>query len=149
MLPDVVQEICLGLLIALPRYENRQESFMPYVYRICRNKLVDQYRKSGRNKSVPTAVVPDQADHAAPAPDEAAMTRLDPALRALAVLSPGYRRILSLRLIHDLTAEQTARIIGGKSAVAIRLAQHRALTKVREALNDPIFSVRNGPSVAD
>jgi RNA polymerase sigma-70 factor (ECF subfamily) len=51
----------------------------------------------------------------------------------LATLAPRQRDILQLRLIAGLSAEETA-IHLGLTATAVRVAQHRALAKLRSAL---------------
>lgn len=56
-----------------------------------------------------------------------------PAARLLALLSDTQREVLRLRVVHGLSAQQTAAVLGSTPA-AIKLTQHRALEVLRDAL---------------
>lgn len=131
---DVAQEVCLAVLGALPRYTDRPESFLPFVYGIAAHKVADHYRKAGRDKGEPTADVPDGIDLEA-SPEQQTM-RADVRARLtklLDTLAPRQREIIRLRLIVGLSAQETAVAIG-LTATAVRVAQHRALAKLRANL---------------
>lgn len=128
---DVAQEICLAVLSALPRYQDDCQSFLPFIYGIAAHKVADYYRRAGRDKSDPTDTVPDCIDLDA-GPEQATMrndtrARLD---RLLSTLAPRQREILRLRLVVGLSAQETATAIG-LTATAVRVAQHRALARLR------------------
>jgi RNA polymerase sigma-70 factor (ECF subfamily) len=53
--------------------------------------------------------------------------------KLLAILTPTQREILVLRLMVGLSAEATAEATGS-TAGAVRVAQHRALTRLRATL---------------
>ena len=53
--------------------------------------------------------------------------------RALARLPPPQRRLLLLRVVSGFTAAETGAVLG-MSAEAVRVAQHRALTRMRKLL---------------
>ncbi|MFC7617507.1 RNA polymerase sigma factor ShbA [Actinokineospora soli] len=131
---DVAQEIMLAVLGALPRYADARESFLPFVYGIAAHKVADFYRRSGRDRSDPVADIPDVAD-GGPGPEA---TTLRGEMRArlaglLDGLAPRQREILVLRLVVGLSAQETAVAIG-LTATAVRVAQHRALTRLRGSL---------------
>ncbi|OLR91373.1 RNA polymerase subunit sigma-70 [Actinokineospora bangkokensis] len=132
---DVAQEIMLAVLGALPRYSDDRESFLPFVYGIASHKVADYYRRSGRDRSDPVADVPDTVDHGLG--PEQTMLRGEMRTRLVALLdtlAPRQREILVLRLVVGLSAQETATAIG-LTATAVRVAQHRALTRLRAGLS--------------
>lgn len=131
---DVAQEICMAVLGALSRYGDEPESFLPFVYGIAAHKVADHYRRAGRDRSDPAADVPDGIDTGA-SPEQQIMAadlrdRLD---QLLATLPPRQREILVLRLVVGLSAQETASAVG-LTPTAVRVTQHRALAKLRNAL---------------
>ncbi len=131
---DVAQEICMAVLGALSRYGDEPESFLPFVYGIAAHKVADHYRRAGRDRSDPAADVPDGVDTSA-SPEQQIMAadlrdRLD---QLLATLPPRQREILVLRLVVGLSAQETATAVG-LTPTAVRVTQHRALAKLRNAL---------------
>ncbi len=56
---DVAQEVCLAAVAALRSYVVSGRSFRSFVYGIAANKVVDAFRAMGRNRTDPTADVPD------------------------------------------------------------------------------------------
>jgi RNA polymerase sigma-70 factor, ECF subfamily len=131
---DVAQEVCLAVLGALPRYNDDPESFLPFVYGIAAHKVADHYRRAGRDKSEPAADVPDGIDLEATPEQQTVRADVRARLvRLLDTLAPRQREILVLRLIVGLSAQETAVAIG-LTATAVRVAQHRALAKLRNNL---------------
>jgi RNA polymerase sigma-70 factor (ECF subfamily) len=131
---DVAQEVCLAVLGALPRYNDQPESFLPFVYGIAAHKVADHYRRAGRDKSEPSADVPDGIDLEATPEQQTVRADVRARLvRLLDTLAPRQREILVLRLIVGLSAQETAVAIG-LTATAVRVAQHRALAKLRNSL---------------
>ena len=131
---DVAQEVCLAVLGALPRYSDEPESFLPFVYGIAAHKVADHYRKAGRDKSEPAADVPDGIDLEASPEQQTLRSDMRARLvKLLDTLAPRQREILVLRLVVGLSAQETAVAIG-LTATAVRVAQHRALAKLRGTL---------------
>ena len=127
---DVTQEVCLAVLTGLSRYQDTGRPFRSYVFAIAAHKVADAHRASYRD--VPTADVPETTDDA-PGPEESAL-RSDDARRAHALLSTlpeDQRELLLLRVAAGLSAEETGAVLG-MTAGAVRVAQHRALARLRE-----------------
>jgi RNA polymerase sigma-70 factor (ECF subfamily) len=139
---DVAQEVCLAVLSALPRFQDRGRPFLPYVYGIAAHKVLDAHRVAARERAEPVAELPeprpgsDDPEGRLLAADDAARMR-----RLLAVLSERQREVLILRVVDGLSAEQTARAVGS-TPTAVRVAQHRALNRLRAALIDERPSCR-------
>ncbi|GAB3211661.1 sigma-70 family RNA polymerase sigma factor [Marinactinospora endophytica] len=128
---DVAQEVCIALLAALPRYRDMGRPFASFVFGIAAHKVADALRGSHR-ADVPTDTVPDRPDDG-PGPEEFAV-RTAEAERARALLGElpeQQRRLLVMRVIAGLSADETGHVLG-MSAGAVRVAQHRALARLRE-----------------
>ena len=133
---DVAQEVCIAVLSALPRYRDEGKPFEAFVYRIAANKVADSQRTTYRS-AVPTDDIPDVIE-LADGPEELAV-RFSDAQRArelLDTLPEQLRELLVLRVAVGLSAEETGRALG-MSAGAVRVAQHRAVQRLRSRATDP------------
>ena len=131
---DVAQEVCLAAVMALPRYRDRGRPFLAFVYGIAAHKVADAYRAAGRDLSYPTESIPERRS-AEPGPEQAAIDA-DSVARIselLDVLPDKQREILILRVVVGLSAEETAEAVGS-TAGAVRVAQHRALSRLKSAI---------------
>lgn len=135
---DVAQEACLGIFTALSAYQPHGRSFLAFAYRIAANKVVDYYRKVGGSKEACYSELPDLPESAA---------GRDPEQRCLERELSGYvqlllrhvtdreRDVIILRLVVGLSGAETARAVD-MTPGAVRVAQHRALAKLRRVLAD-------------
>jgi RNA polymerase sigma-70 factor, ECF subfamily len=127
---DVAQEVCIAVLSALPRYQDMGRPFASFVFGIASHKVADAMRSAAR-MAIPTEDLPDGPDDR-PGPEETAVAGIE-AERARALLArlPVHQReLLVLRVLSGMTAEETGRALG-MSAGAVRVAQHRALARLR------------------
>src|SRR5215813_11779541 len=127
---DVAQEVCIAVLNALPRYQDMGRPFASFVFGIASHKVADA-RRHAQRQAIPVADLPDSPDDQM-GPEEAAVASLE-AQRARALLArlPGSQReLLVLRVLTGLSAEETGAALG-MSAGAVRVAQHRALARLR------------------
>ena len=127
---DVAQEVCIAVLTALPRYQDMGRPFASFVFGIASHKVADARRMAAR-LAIPTDSLPDGPDEQ-PGPEEAVVASLE-AQRArtlLARLPRQQRELLCLRVLVGLSAEETGRALG-MSPGAVRVAQHRALARLR------------------
>ncbi|KJK13614.1 RNA polymerase sigma factor [Terrabacter sp. 28] len=132
---DVAQEVCMAIVTALPTYEERGLPFEAFVYTITSRKLADAQRAAMRGPA-PVAEIPDgPAD--GPSPESVAIMRDDAAtaMSLMRQLPPQQREILTLRVAVGMSTEETAAALG-MSAGAVRVAQHRALGKLRGLIAD-------------
>ncbi|HET7174258.1 MAG TPA: sigma-70 family RNA polymerase sigma factor [Nocardioidaceae bacterium] len=130
---DVAQEICLAVLGALPRYQYRGRPFEAFVHGIASRKVSDACRVQGRRPTL-VAVPPEGVDET-PTPEEHAVLRseAESAHTLLRRLPQRLREVILLRVAAGLSTEETGAALG-MTPGAVRVAQHRALTKVREYL---------------
>jgi RNA polymerase sigma-70 factor, ECF subfamily len=127
---DVAQEVCIAVLSALPRYQDMGRPFASFVFGIASHKVADAMRSAAR-MAIPTEDLPDGPDDR-PGPEETAVACIE-AERARALLArlPVHQReLLVLRVLSGMTAEETGHALG-MSAGAVRVAQHRALARLR------------------
>lgn len=131
---DVAQEVCLAVLTALPSYRDQGRPFLAFVYGIAAHKVADAHRAAARNRSEPVPEIPD-APELDEGPEQRAMHgELSGRMaRLLSTLPSKQREILVLRVVVGLSAEETADAVGSTPG-AVRVAQHRALTRLRKAL---------------
>jgi RNA polymerase sigma-70 factor, ECF subfamily len=131
---DVAQEVCLAVLTALPGYRFEKKPFLAFVYGIAGHKVIDAHRAASRVRWDLDVEIPDSVD-AAEGPEQHALhVELSEQLRRLLDELPDKQReILVLRVALGLSAEETAATVGS-TAGAVRVAQHRALARLRQAL---------------
>ncbi|HUA40239.1 MAG TPA: RNA polymerase sigma factor ShbA [Streptosporangiaceae bacterium] len=127
---DVAQEVCIAVLSALPRYQDMGRPFASFVFGIASHKVADAMRSASR-LAVPTEDLPDGPDPR-PGPEETAVAYLEAerARALLAKLPVNQRELLVLRVLTGLSAEETGHALG-MSPGAVRVAQHRALARLR------------------
>jgi RNA polymerase sigma-70 factor, ECF subfamily len=127
---DVAQEVCIAVLSALPRYQDMGRPFASFVFGIASHKVADAMRSAART-AIPTEDLPDGPDDR-PGPEETVVAYIE-AERARALLArlPVHQReLIVLRVLSGMTAEETGHALG-MSAGAVRVAQHRALARLR------------------
>lgn len=130
---DLAQDVCMRVLAALPRYSEQGRPFAAFVYVVAANAVADVRRRAIRRPVEPLAEHHDAPDPAHGPLDLAERSELRRALRAaVATLPPRLREVLVLRVPLGLSVEQTALLLG-ISRGAVRLAQHRALTRLRRS----------------
>ncbi len=131
---DIAQEACIAVLTALPSYRQQGKPFIGFVYGIARHKLADAYRSAARSRSTPVAEVPDRPTDEM-GPEQRALAGFAAVLAGelLTQLSEGQQEIIRLRVIVGLSVEETADALS-MSPGAVRVGQHRALTKLRGLL---------------
>jgi RNA polymerase sigma-70 factor (ECF subfamily) len=136
---DVAQEVCIAVLSALPRYRDEGRPFEAFVYRIAANKLADAQRAFYRS-AVPYAEMPDGPEPSA-GPEEMAERASDSQTvrDLLSHLPEALRELLILRVAVGLSAEETGRALG-MSAGAVRVAQHRAMQRLRLLVQPPVVT---------
>ncbi|MFW0784384.1 sigma-70 family RNA polymerase sigma factor [Gordonia sp. CPCC 206044] len=131
---DIAQEALMAVMTALPRYQDQGKPFMAFVYGIAAHKVADAMRVAGRVKSDPVETMPETVSFNG-GPEQLALDA-DGSRRMrelMAILPEKQREVLVLRLVVGMSAEETADAIGS-TAGAVRVAQHRALAKLKDEL---------------
>lgn len=132
---DVTQEVAMTVLSALPRYVDQGRPVTAWVFGIAANKVREHRRSSSRRHETAVDVLSDRMGDEQLEPEQAAV-RLETARQMaamLATLPDQHAEILRLRIAAGLSAEETAAVLG-MTPGAVRVAQHRALTRLRSSL---------------
>src|SRR6476646_8752258 len=120
---DIAQEACLAVLTALPSF-----------YGIASHKVADAHRSAARARSLPMAEVPDApSTERGPEQFVVASSTATVVDELLSHLPDVQQEILRLRVVAGLSTQETADALGMTTG-AVRVAQHRALTKLRHHL---------------
>lgn len=130
---DVAQEVSMAVYTALPTFTDRGVPFEAFVYGIASRKVADAQRSLMR-RPVAVAEVPDVVDEGTG--PEASAVVADEAGRVMELvrrLSRQHQEILTLRVAAGMSAEETAAALQ-MTPGAVRVAQHRALAKLRAFL---------------
>lgn len=131
---DLAQEVCLAVLTALPSYRDQGRPFLAFVYGIAQHKVADAHRAAARNRAEPVAEVPDEIEGDVGPEQRALQGELNERMsQLLRVLPDKQREIVVLRVVVGLSAEETADAVGSTPG-AVRVAQHRALARLRKVL---------------
>ncbi|MGF7121500.1 RNA polymerase sigma factor ShbA [Rhodococcus sp. TAF43] len=127
---DVAHEVCVAVLTALPRYREQGASFLTYVYAIAGHKVVDARRAAGRTCDPLDEATDPVCPDAGPAERAIASERGAHARALVDSLPERYREVVVMRVMWGMSAAETAAALG-TTAGAVRIAQHRALGRLR------------------
>jgi RNA polymerase sigma-70 factor (ECF subfamily) len=128
----VTQDVFLALYPKLDSLRGGLQGAKTLLFSIAHARMVDHYRKRERTPDC----APYEADldaRSAPSAEDQAFGHGDGlgVTELLAHLNPDYREVLALRVVADLSLEETAAIMG-KSQGAVKQLQRRALSALRE-----------------
>ncbi|MEY2565919.1 MAG: polymerase sigma-70 factor, subfamily [Actinomycetota bacterium] len=132
---DLAADTWVDVARSLHRFEGDEVAFRRFAFTIARRRLIDHRRRRFRRRtdSVATEVL---AEHAA-ADDTAAAALGAAALEVIGRLPADQAEIVLLRVVAGLDAGEVGRIVG-KSAGAVRVAQHRALQRLAQLLGEDL-----------
>ncbi len=133
---DIVQDVSLALIAAIPKYRDLGKPFMAFVYGIAGHKLADAGRKTTLRRAYSLdSVIQEPVTNQSP--EEIAVEgefRSD-AQALMATLSTRCRKIILMRVVWGMSAPDTGRALG-MTAGAVRVAQHRALNQLRAEMSN-------------
>jgi len=132
---DVAGEVFLQVVRDLPGFSGGEREFGAWTFTIAHRRLVDDLRRRSRRPvDVAPADVVDRAVGAGGDVHEDVEARMaDASVRAaIDELPSDQRSVMLLRIIGDLTIEETARVVG-KRPGAVKALQRRGLRRLRGA----------------
>ena len=129
---DATSLVFTKALAALPGYREDAPSFRSWLFAIAHNVVTDAFRAVRSERALGDADLDAASDR--PGPEAAAlMAEEERELRALLARLPADQtRLLELRLA-GLTDAEIAHVLG-RSRGAVRVAQHRAIRRLRALL---------------
>jgi RNA polymerase sigma-70 factor (ECF subfamily) len=130
---DIASDVWLDVAQGLAGFDGGESEFQAFVFTIARRRVIDHTRRAARRRTTPVASdarVFQVAGH-----DEASpRLALDSALSLIAELPRAQAEVILLRVLGDLSVEETARVVNRRPG-AVRVLQHRALGRLRSKLN--------------
>jgi RNA polymerase sigma-70 factor (ECF subfamily) len=130
---DLTSEVFVGVVRNLQDFEGDEDAFRSWVFVIAHRRLQDERRSHVRHPVDP--VPPELLDQPVGNVEDEALAAVDTRhmIDTFATLSHDQREVLTLRVVADLSLEQTAEILG-KSQGAVKSLQHRALAQLAKKL---------------
>lgn len=129
---DLTQQVFLGALGAVPRYDQRDTPFAAWLFRIARNAVINDSRR--RRSELSWDLLPE-ALHPQEGQEPEAMALEEEKLLALrnvvSTLDTGTRELLELRFGAGLTVPEIARVLG-KSEASVYKRLARTLQRMKE-----------------
>jgi RNA polymerase sigma-70 factor, ECF subfamily len=129
---DLASDVMLKMVESIDRYKPSGAPFSAWVFRIARNRMIDQHRHGKRRRRVPltehlitTKAGPDQLVEQAH--EHRAM------YDALEQLRPSERDVIILRFIGGLDTRTVSALLG-RTESAVKSLQHRGLKTLRRKL---------------
>ena len=132
---DVTSEVFLAVFRQIGRFSGGGAAFRALVFTVAHRRQVDWHRQ--RTRRGPWLTLDEaEADPVAPSAESAALMRLaqEQVVEVLDTLTPDQRAVLTLRVVADLSLEDTAAVLG-KDLGAVKSLQHRALSRLRRKLS--------------
>jgi len=127
---DVASETWLQAARDLHRFTGDGPAFRGWLFRIARNRAIDERRRAGRRREEPADSFAEEVTRT----DDAAAEMLERsdtewALRIIATLPPDQAEAVMLRVVAGLDVATAARVLG-KRAGAVRIATMRGLRRL-------------------
>lgn len=138
---DVTSDVFAQAVRSRPRFDPEQGSERAWLAGIARHLVAEWWRQQRR------AATAEQAARAIAAaaepeadPEEAALRSqaVDELRRYLGVLTPREREAVALRFAAELSSQEVGEALG-TSAEAARMLVHRAVSKLREAMESEVI----------
>ena len=129
---DVTSDVFLAAFTTLDSFSGGQAEFRSWVFTITHRRIVDHWRRTARSPAL-VELTADEDGTPSPAAEIGALDALstERVHDLLNRLTDDQRDVLLLRIVADLTLEQTAEVLG-KPAGAIKSLQHRGLAALRK-----------------
>lgn len=130
---DVANETLVRVFRGVEGFEGNAAQFRAWTFRIARHLCIDRYRHARRRDHVVLTLsgeLPEQAGTA----DADDVEQHDRVEAMLSILTSEQRDVLILRVVADLSVEETATVLGRRPG-AVRALQHRALVTLRTELS--------------
>lgn len=133
---DLVSEVFLSVFTGLESFQGGESRFRSWVFTIAHHRLVDDWRRRGRRPALADGAEVADVDPPGGDAEEDALRQLSEqrVRRVCDLLVPDQRDVLLLRMVGGLSLDQTADALG-KTTVAVKALQHRAVAALRRHLD--------------
>lgn len=125
---DLVDEVLLSAWEHVGRFRGTESQFRSWIFAIAHHRVVDEHRRRRDEQPLDRVAFQRARDDT----EAEALSRVAEGeiRQVLAELAPAQRQVLLLRLVADLSVEQTAAVLG-RSSGAVKALQHRAIEAAR------------------
>jgi len=135
---DMTSEVFLAVFERLRGFHGDDDALRSFVFTVAHHRMVDDLRRRAR-RGEPAAYDPSTDPRVEASAETLAMNaigdqQVDELLRTL---SPDQRDVVLLRVVADLSLEQTASVLG-KRVGAVKALQHRALASLRRVMEQAV-----------
>lgn len=128
---DAVSEAMARAVASIHRFRSRGAGFDAWLYGILRHVVLDAQRAQQRKSHDDVPEILDQSPQ--PADRLVHQEEAESMRAAFSRLRPADQELLELRVVAGLRAEEAAKVLG-RRAGAVRMAQARALERLRSLL---------------
>jgi RNA polymerase sigma-70 factor (ECF subfamily) len=137
---DALSEAWMSAASTIRSFSGDESAFRSWLFVIAHRRAIDAARRRSRR---PVVVEEAPTPDSAPVEASAETTALEAmsgeaAMELLSALTPDQRSVIALRVIADLSLEDTARVLE-KRVGAIKALQKRGLEALRRMLDEPRF----------
>ena len=141
---DVTSEVFLAAFRGISRFEGDSAALRAWLFSLAHRRRVDAIRRAVRSPQVVDAGLGDDP-RSEPSAEDSALAHNGGALALLHRLTEDQREVLALRVVADLSLEDTA-VALGRSVGAVKSLQHRALEALRQLVDEDAAVGRTGDS---
>ena len=136
---DLSSEVFLGVFRSLGSFAGGEPEFRSWVFSIAHRRVIDERRRKARRV---TGIAAGMTAPDGPRPEDTegsvlAALEAERIIRLCDRLSPDQRDVVLLRLVGDLSVDQTATALGKQNG-AVRALQRRGLAALRKELEREI-----------
>lgn len=132
---DISSEVFLTAFKGLETFRGGDADFRAWLFSIAHHRVVDDRRQRSRRPTEVARTVPVADEVAANDTEAAVLAALEAEriTRLCRQLSADQRDVILLRLVADLSLDETARALG-KTTGAVKALQHRGLQALKKVL---------------
>lgn len=135
---DITEDVFIKAWEAIKSCKGREQTFLPWLFRVAHNHIIDIYRIKQKELSLQTAVeietVTGVSDHRLELEKKLEQQQL---LSAIGGLPPNQRQVIILKFIEGLDNREIGQVMHKKEG-AIRIMQMRALATLRQRIQKEI-----------
>ncbi|HEY9243106.1 MAG TPA: sigma-70 family RNA polymerase sigma factor [Streptosporangiaceae bacterium] len=133
---DVAAETWVQVVRGLAGFRGDERAWRSWLFTIARHRAIDEGRRRSRHPAEPLDGLPRGSEPRTGDAAAAALANLttDALVQAIRQLPPAQAEVILLRVLADLDNETVARMVG-RSAGAVRIAAHRGLHTLAQAIS--------------
>jgi RNA polymerase sigma-70 factor (ECF subfamily) len=135
---DVTSEVFLQVFRRIHTFRGDESDLRTFVFSVAHARYVDDRRRLAR-RGVDVEFVAESHDRLAASAEAEALDQLagQRAVTLIEMLSPDQRDVLLLRIVADLSLEETAEVLH-KKVGAVKSLQHRGLAALRPIVEQAV-----------